>query len=389
MFGFSSAQPPVNRDRRRELLAHRGDAARVVQIDRISTQLGETQMMKRGTFVRGVGLVAASSLSPAVARAGAFALPPTGFSSNNNYFIYGGGKPIRGLRVTINVDEDIVAPQGMSMQLNCNSPANANCAYQQYVTNFDPNKWSTLGVVWIMENFPSQPSRWHLHNTIGFPCNAKKPNEQTCSGNLFNYPSFPRTPFARFPVPSNRLPAGFKIIYELIDDANGAIIGTKFTVVDKRGREKSTGPHLIHRFKYAGMQRLVGPEGVAPILAFQMNLVGLGSGLHATLNSGAGRITYEATTTLTAEGSIAALTNVYQGTQGTSETSNLVYSPLPAAPNRRIVQRFSLPFAGAAGIGSGGPSCPTGQTYNSLDKKCEIGRGRIITNDKAPPRPPR
>jgi hypothetical protein len=345
-------------------------------------------MMKRGTFVRGLGLVAASSLSPVVARAGPVALPPQNFSSNNNYFMYGGGKPIRGLRVTIDVDQDIVAPQGMSMQLNCNSPANANSVYQQYVTNFDPNKWATLGIVWIMENFPSQSSRWHLHNTIGFPCNTKKPTQQTCSGNLFNYPSFPRTPFARFPVPSNRVPAGFKIIYELVDDAGGAIIGAKYTVVDNRGRKKSTGPHLIHRLKYAGMQRLVGPEGVAPILAFQMNLVGLGSGLHTTLNSGAGRITYEATTTLTAEGSLAGLSSVYQGTPGTAESSNIVYSPLPAGSKRTIVQKFSLPHA-FGGVGSAGPSCPTGQTYSSLDKKCEIGRGRIIINDKAPPRPPR
>jgi hypothetical protein len=61
------------------------------------------------------------------------------------------------------------------------------------------------------------------------------------------------------------------------------------------------------------MHRLAGPEGVAPILAFQMNLVGLVSGLHATLPSGAGRITYEATTTLTAEGSLAGLPGVYIG----------------------------------------------------------------------------
>ncbi len=316
---------------------------------------------------------------------------PQGFSSNSNYFMYGGGKPIRSLRVTIEADQDIVAPQGMSMQLNCNSPAQANCAYQQYVTNFDPSKWSTLGIVWIMENFPSSPSRWHLHKTIGFPCNTANATESTCSGNLFNYPVGPRTPFARFPVASDRIPAGFKLIYELIDDAGGAVIGAKYTVVDARGRRHSTGPHLIRTFQYAGMKRRVGPEGVAPILAFQMNLVGLGSGLHTTLTSGAGRIIYEATTALTAEGSLAAMPGVYQATGGTLESSNITYSPVPAAPNRKIVQNFSVPRVAGGGVDSiGAASCPKGQSYNSLDKKCEIGRGKVIINDKAPPgRPPR
>jgi len=339
-------------------------------------------MMKRGSFVRGVGLVAASSLSPVRAQAGPLAPPPRDFGSNRNYFIYGGGEPIRGLRVTIDVDEDIVAPNAMSMQLNGNSPARANCAYQQYCTNFTPQS-ETLRIAWSIENFPSKKSRWDLHQTIGLPCSNNATTEKSCKGNLFNYP-IPKVPFTRFPGPSDRIPAGFKIIYELMDDANGAIVGATYTVVDNRGKITTSGPQHIHEFKYAGIQKLVGPEGVAPILAFQMNLVGRNGGAHTTLTSGAGRITYEAATTLTPEGSLAGLTGVYRGTPGTVESSNVGYSKLPAGPARKIVQKFGVPHVAA------GHSCPAGQTYNPLSKMCENPYNKVLTNDKAPPqKPPR
>jgi hypothetical protein len=338
-------------------------------------------MMKRVTFVRGAGLVAVGSLTPALARAGEIAPPPSDFSSNRNYLMYGGGQPIRGLRVTIDVDKDIVAPGSMSMQLNCNSPANANCVYQQYCTNYGPTS-DKLQIAWSIENFPSKTFRWHLHNTIGLPCSNNATTEAACKGNLFNYP-LTKVPFSTFSAPSDRIPAGFKIIFELFDDAGGAIVGAKYTVVDDQGNHQSSGRQNIHAFTFAGTQKRVGPDGVAPILAFQMNLVGKHGGVHTRLTSGAGRITYEASAPLTPEGS-RALPGVYQS--GTGETSNIAYSRLQAAPRRRIVQRFGVP--GTPNVGPAASLCPIGEVYDPNLQRCE--RARTITHDTPPPRnPPR
>ncbi len=337
--------------------------------------------MNRGTFVRGVGLVAAGSFTPVLARAGDIAPPPQGFSSNRNYLIYGGGAPIRGLRVTIDVEQDIVAPGAMSMQLNGNSPADANCVYQQYCTNFGPTS-DKLQIAWSIENFPSKKYRWQLHETIGLPCSNNATAEETCKGNLFNYP-LPKVPFSTFSAPSDRIPRGFKIIYELMNDAGGAIVGATYTVVDNRGNRQTSGRQDIHTFKFVGTQTLVGHDGVAPILAFQMNLVGKHGGAHTTLTSGAGTITYEASAPLTPVGSLHGITGVYRS--GTQETSNIAYSTLQAAPARKIVQSFGVPAA--AHMGSAAPSCPGGQVYNPALQRCEPLH---LTNDKAPPRnPPR
>jgi hypothetical protein len=159
-------------------------------------------------------------------------------------------------------------------------------------------------------------------------------------------------------------------------------------VIDNRGREKSTGPIAIHQFDFAGTSRLVGPDGVAPNMAFQINMCGLHGGQHTELQSGGGTITYEATTPMTPMASIASLTDIYQGVS-TVESSNLLYSRLLAGPQPKIVQKFGLPRSAAGPGQQGGPiagaACPRGQTYNSLAKQCEIGNGRIISNDQAPP----
>jgi hypothetical protein len=375
-------------------------------------------LLLRRDFITRVGLVAtAGALAPMLGRAGdasrlegarqmappelgqiddwsdadqaRLAPPPHPFVSNHNYFITGDGKPILGLKVTIDVLEDIVAPGAMSFQLNASSPADAKCVYQQYCTALDPKWGDSLGIGWSIENFPSKAFRWKLHSDVGLPCNGGT-DEATCKGNLYNYPP-KKGPFYTASGPSDRIPAGYKIKYELMDGPEGAIIGAKYSVVDNHGRETSTGPIAIHKFDFAGTSKLVGPDGVAPNMAFQLNMCGLHGGQHTELQSGGGTITYEATTPLTPMASTASLTNVYQGVS-TVESSNLVYSRLLAGPQQKIVQKFGLPrTAGQAqqgGRAAGDTDCPRGQTYNSLAKQCEVGGGRAITYDQAPPRKP-
>ena len=78
---------------------------------------------------------------------------------------------------------------------------------------------------------------------------------------------------------------------------------------------------------------------IAPINAFELNLVGPANGANAVLSSGAGTFTYAAFTQLTVQNSVPPCT----GTKfGTAETSNSVYGNLDAGPSFVITQTFSI-----------------------------------------------
>jgi hypothetical protein len=362
-------------------------------------------MLVRRHLLQTLGLVAATSMVPRTLWAGSgnsgLATPPPEFASNSNYLLYGGGQPIRGLKVTIAIEEDIIAPGAMSLQLNVNSPAVAKCVYQQYCTALDPTWGEHLGIGWSIENFPSTGFRETQHQNIGLPCLAGS-TPGHCKGDLYNYPPT-KAAFAKFEkYPSDRIPAGFRIIHELIDDPQtGSIVAANYTVVSDTGERFSANPRILGAFKFRGTETLVGHDGVAPNYAFQLNMCGLHGGEHTQLTSGAGSITYEAATPMTAQGQQSALIGAYTGTPGTVETSNLVYSELPVGASLTFVQRFarkghlSNTPAGAAatsssnssgtGPESNGSGCPPGQTFNSLTKSCEAGHGRTIDYDQAPP----
>jgi hypothetical protein len=309
-------------------------------------------MLARRSFLRGAGLVAAGALAPMTALAPVKALaaagapddlrvaerdklvpPPKNFASNHNYWIYAGGAPIRGLTVTMEVTEDVAAPTGLNLQLNGNSPADANCVYQQYCMGIDPRHKTRLG--WSNENFPSAKWRWALHNRHGLPCGKNPhPDEQTCRGDIFNMHGV----VGFFPRMINRLPAGSKLVWKLIDDADGTIVGASYTFVNPEGKRTSTGPQLIKAFRLEGGRADVDPQSCAPVLAVQMNIVGLNGGAYTELRTGAGRIIYEAAVALTPEGQQPAATSA-RGVS-TAETSNIRYAELTAAPGRKIVQKF-------------------------------------------------
>jgi hypothetical protein len=365
-------------------------------------------MLKRREFIRGAGLMGAGALLPiaafaspivrAPAQAGlhdpslsdltlqdrsTLAPPPANFSSNHNYFMYGGGQPIRGLKVTIKVDEDIVLTAGMGLQLNGTSPPDADSTFQQYMMVVDPHA-PTLAFDWWLENFPSRAYRWDLHQRIGFPCGpAPNPTEQTCKNNLFNK----RDTLGAFPGPGDRIPAGYRMVFELVDDERGAVISAKYTVADGRGHVKSQGPVLIGGLDFAHTQRTVlpdFPQTMAPILAFQMNLVGTGNGAHTDLTSGAGTITYEATTPLTPEGK-PPVPPAETHTVFTEETSNVLYAELATGARQKIVQRFRAPTSpGSATNATQGAAatCVAPATWDNQHQRCAVQIGR--QEDEAP-----
>jgi|GEM_PF-4898102 len=232
--------------------------------------------------------------------------------SNHNYIMYGGGKPILGLVVTIEPTEDLVALDGMSMQLNCYSPAGAVCVYQQYVTGLDRlSKSKKLHVGSSIENFPSDAYRKHLHLAIGL--HAK--------GDLFNE----HFHFGKFPGPGARIPAGWKLKWELFNDPNdpndpsGAITGARYSVITDKGEVQTSGRQMIRRFKFSNTSVPVAAESMAPIFAFEMNMVGGNNGQFRYV-TGAGTITYEAPT-LTPLGKSPA--GLAVGGTHTAEKSNI------------------------------------------------------------------
>lgn len=103
---------------------------------------------------------------------------------------------------------------------------------------------------------------------------------------------------------------------------------------------------------------------------------------------------------MTAEGRQSALAGAYTGTPGTVESSNLVYSQLPSGASRQFVQRFArrdhlndpagttATSAAATGPIANGAACPPGQTFNSLSKGCQSGRGHTVDYDQAPRQAP-
>ena len=78
---------------------------------------------------------------------------------------------------------------------------------------------------------------------------------------------------------------------------------------------------------------------IAPINAFEFNLVGPANGANAVFSSGAGTFIYAASTPLTVRSSLPSCV----GAPGyTTETSNSVYSTLDAGPSIVITQTFSI-----------------------------------------------
>jgi len=177
-----------------------------------------------------------------------------------------------------------------------------------------------------MESWASKSYHDYLHKTLKQP-----------KGNIFNVHGEPLGPF---PTSGDRVPTGYKIVYELAYDPNdpsGTVVGATFTVVNKHG-QKSSGRQLIRNYKIWTTNTSVPPRAMAPIYALQLNLVGESNGRYMFIRSGAGTITYEATVPLTPEGTqpaTAAATRAF-----TKESSNIRYAELGVASNQKIIQKF-------------------------------------------------
>jgi hypothetical protein len=245
-------------------------------------------------------------------------VPPTGLGSNSNYILSSGidDKPITGLSVTVDVTEDIVANIGFSVQLNAYSPTNATCAWQQYFFSFQTtNGFPGTSVPAQLFGFVNNWDQ-SLRNTLIYWVSS-------------GWPAFP----------GSTIPAGTRLTIALTTDANGVVTGATFVVVDQLGvTVVNQGVDLLSDSAHAATA-----ADLAPIVAFELDVVGPINATQSLLWSGAGVITY------TAAEPLYALSQEPQNAQDplgqddfTLETANTAYSQLTANPAQTIAQGFSV-----------------------------------------------
>jgi hypothetical protein len=223
--------------------------------------------------------------------------PSKGLGSAFNYFLNNACLPLIDVSVTIDVTQDIVwksssgPSAGFSFQLNCYSPKGSTASYQQYVVGL-------------------------LGNEI--------------TGGINNYSGKSSLLLGKYnlvSMPSAALPAGYRIKTTLHNDSSGNVTGVTWVVIDNLGNTLANNTQSV-----PGLA-----SDLAPIIAFELNLVGPIAGESAVLSSGAGAFTYRASSDLTA---LNKEPPCAETTVRTGEAANSLYGVLPANPANPLVQSF-------------------------------------------------
>jgi hypothetical protein len=246
-----------------------------------------------------------SSMDVVLLALGVNASPPkAGLGSNSNYILSSQCNPMLDLSVIIEVTKDIVweassgSDSGFGFQLNAYSPKNELSAWQQYV------------VVLLGKKLFGWVNNWPV----------KGPN---IINSMVLLTELDRV----------ALPAGYTIMISLHNDNLGNITGARYRVIDQFDQIKADTTQTLLSIGS------VTPEDLAPITAFELNLVGPENGESATLLSGAGKIVYEASTAMTV---LQKEPDCTESGYVTAEMANSFYDPLPAVPGTTFRQSFNV-----------------------------------------------
>jgi hypothetical protein len=267
-------------------------------------------------------LSAASTLCAQAATAQAPS-PPNGLGSNHNYTL-SSCQPIRGLSVTVAVNQDVVGPKGLGVQLNANSPPRASTLSRQGPPATFQQIMMGIGV----EPF----FNWDIQNFA--------PKGQLLSKGDRHFVKMPDVTW----------PAGYTLKITVNNNDAGDVTGATFLVKYHGAKVKewtevlTTIPGITGKY-------------LAPIYGFQLNLVGPTGG--QVLSAGAGTITYSASTPM----KVTPTRPSCLGPGNTAEKANTVYGELPAGPRTSFVQTFEVACgpgearlsAGGLCVGPGGP----------------------------------
>jgi hypothetical protein len=198
------------------------------------------------------------------------------------------------------------------------------------------------------------PTVEHQINSLSaaFPCPVGgDPHSEAGSGD-YNIPTAGKGEFKgmidNWPVSSSNIinyikdiaglsnltvPAGYSLSISLRNDAEANITGVVFEVVDEAG--KLLGKQEISLLSIPG----VTTADLAPIVAFELNLVGPINSEIAVLSSGAGTIWHTASNALTALTEEPACT---ESGLVTAEAANTLYTLPPDSPGATLTQNFNM-----------------------------------------------
>ena len=238
--------------------------------------------------------------------------PSAGLGSSSNYILWSGQTPgtayipLLGIVVTIDVTEDLVGTPPCSFQLNAYSPRGDGVEFwQQYGISMAPssNQLNSFAENWP----PSGPNLFNIE-PAGF---ITLPNDTT-------------------------IPKGYKIVVEL-SYLSQNISGSVCTVYDGSGTKLGSQTiTLIGQPLATG--GTISASDLAPIVAFQLDIVGWADSVKTVFSSGAGTITYSAKTLMEVQSSVPPDAEGFP----TAEQSNSQYGELPSDSRFTFIQSFSV-----------------------------------------------
>jgi hypothetical protein len=252
---------------------------------------------------------------------GNVAPPSGGLASNSNYFLYAGGNPMQNISVTVDLTQDLLTNIGFAFQLNAYSPAGATSAWQQYFFSFRNADGLTGGspntLYGCVEPWPK--------STAGL-------GTDTTTGDLINYQPVLLT------QSNANFAAGHKFIINLGNEANGNVRYVTFTVLDQNNQQVGYDSIDITSLTLDGSSNQATEADLAPILAYQFNIVGPINSEQTLFTSGAGNITYAASNEMTVR---SALPGGVDSNWHTLENGNSVYGTLPQESSKSFTQSFT------------------------------------------------
>ena len=243
--------------------------------------------------------------------------PSAGLHSITNYLLYSYCTPVINLSVDIYVWQDMVLQScwmdyntvpgpynGFSFQLNAYSPQNEKSAWQQYCIILDNDKLSGGICNWPVK-FGDKYTIW---------------NEAY---------------LASVPTPGI-IPAGYHLNISLQNDAQGNVTDAIFTVTDNNGNTLANKKMTLLSLPN------VHSEDIAPITAFELNIVGPRGSETSILSSGAGRIAYAAQNVLVVLNQMPRC--IETPDRFTGEHANSIYGDLSVIPDYYFWQSFNVTY---------------------------------------------
>ena len=275
---------------------------------------------------------------------------PGKLGGNSNYVFWGGlgtdnhPIPVFGLVIEITIEEAIIVspssgvtpttPNALPIGFQINGlPPKADTQGGQVTTGWTP----TVGdqaIGWMQSGVKMWPSTTKLISFAEYwpPSVIQNPNVE----NTFNL-STPNP----VTLPNDlTIPAGWTIRFVFTQQTDGTITGYDCTVKDENGNQVDQ-PIGINFLAPTSQLAAGGPitiDDLSQMVAFQVVLVGFWSSAQATLTSGGGTITVQATTPLTVRVGYPGDSN----SEGTAENTNSTYSQLPACPSKSFTQTFGV-----------------------------------------------